>query len=112
MLLKKTTEVRNVIVLGGVYKGTIRMRCIKCKAVIRQFFTSYAWALGIRCEKCGQEYWYEILPPKVFALRECKLSMYTRMHLGRRRVKIWKILKAAPIMPRKQKTKKCEDEYY
>jgi ribosomal protein S27E len=86
-------EVKKVKLEHYRLEGDVKMRCIKCNAKIQQFIYSDACFVGIKCKECGQEYLYKVLPPKVFLVRECRISLYTWRYLSKRKVGTWRIRK-------------------
>jgi hypothetical protein len=91
--MKLVGEVRKVRFKCIEFVGRIKMRCIKCNTRINRVISAYAWFLGIKCDACGQEYLYVVPPPKVFPVRECKISLYAWRHLSRRKVGTWRMRK-------------------
>jgi DNA-directed RNA polymerase subunit RPC12/RpoP len=86
-------EVKKVRFKCYDFAGNVKMRCIKCNAKIDEFIDSQAWFLGIKCKACGQEYLYVVQPPKVFPVRECKITLYAWRRLSRRKVGTWRMRK-------------------
>jgi len=84
-------EVKKVKLECYRLEGKVKMRCIKCNAKIQEFIFSDAWFVGIKCKACGQEYLYKVLPPKVFLVRECRISLYTWRYLSKRKVGTWRM---------------------
>jgi predicted RNA-binding Zn-ribbon protein involved in translation (DUF1610 family) len=84
-------EVKKVKFECDRLEGDIIMRCIKCNAKIEEFICLDDWFVGIKCEACGQEYLYKVLPPRVFPIRECRISLYTWRYLSKRKVGTWRM---------------------
>jgi|YelNatPaOPRAMG01_1025707.scaffolds.fasta_scaffold32121_5 DNA-directed RNA polymerase subunit RPC12/RpoP len=82
-------EVKKVKFECDRLEGDITMRCIKCNAKIEEFICFDGCFDSIKCEACGQEYLYKVVPPKVFPIRECKISLYTWRYLSKRKVGTW-----------------------
>ena len=71
------------------FAGRVEMRCIKCNAKIDEIVDSHDRFLSIKCDACGQEYLCVVLPPKVFPIRECRISLYTWRYLSKKKVRAW-----------------------